>query len=264
LGYIKWFQSGTLLEKYEYEKNLPIRRKSPKIAPRGPRDRKLVFRSADSLRRAQRGFRRLVRANLVGDAPPAFLTLTMFQILPYEASCKLFTSFIATLRREQGEGFRYIAVPEYQRRGALHFHVLLWGLNEYASEESETRYFARLWLRGFCDAIITDGSPRLAGYFAKYMSKSMQDVRLNGKKAYFCGRNTLRPVSVSATKIAEFKLQVIEQEVIHTGELTFERTFDSIWLGRCHYQKFHISNHEISAHKKGGHSISEERELRDI
>lgn len=263
MGYIKWFQSGTLLEKYEYEKNLPIRRKARKIDPRGTRNRRMDKRSSDSVRRAQRGFRRLVRANLVGDAPPAFLTLTLFQVLPYAASCVLFTAFIARLRREQGQEFRYIAVPEFQKRGALHFHVLIWGLNEYAAKESETRYFARLWLRGFCDCLVTDGSPRLSGYFAKYMSKSMQDVRLGGKKAYFCGRNTLRPVSISAGTLAQFKLEVIAQEVIHTGELTFEKTFDSIWLGRCHYSKYHITNHEISAHKEGDRKL-EERGIRDL
>jgi len=255
VGYIKWFQSGTLLEKYEYEKNLPIRRKSSKTAATGVRNRKMDRRTADSLRRAQRGFRRLVRANLVGDAPPAFLTLTMLQVLPLEASCVAFTAFIARLRREHGTDFRYIAVPEFQKRGAVHFHVLLWGLNEYAKQESDTRYFARLWLRGFCDCLITDGSPRLAGYFAKYMSKSLSDTRLSGKKAYLSGRNTLRPVSISASTLANFKLEVIAQEVIHTGELTFEKTFDSIWLGRCHYQKYHITNHEIGTHKQGSSRV---------
>jgi len=263
VGYIKWFQSGTLLEKYEYAKNLPIRRKSSKTAVTGVRSRKVGLRNPDSLRRAQRGFRRLVRANLVGDVPPAFITLTMFQVLPLEASCVAFTQFIARLRREHGTDFRYIAVPEFQKRGAVHFHLLLWGLNEYAKTESETRYFARLWLRGFCDCLITDGSPRLAGYFAKYMSKSLQDVRLGGKKAYLSGRNTLRPVSISASTLAHYKLEVIAQEVIHTGELTFEKTFDSIWLGRCHYQKFHITKHESSTHQKGGDSVKE-GELRDL
>jgi len=241
VSYIKWVQSGTLLERYEYEKNLPIHRRKPAKAQGRPRDRQFRPRSYQNLRRAERAFRRIVRANLVGDSKPALLTLTMLQELSLSASVKLFTAFIARLRRDHGQTFRYIAVPEFQKRGAVHFHVLVWGLNQYAQEESETRYFARLWLRGFCDCVITDGSPKLAGYLSKYMSKSLQDIRLGGEKAYYASRNSLRPVSVSAHSVAEYKIEVIKQEVIHTGELLNERTFDTLWLGKCHYQRFLIT-----------------------
>jgi len=242
MGHIKFIQSGSLLERYDYAKSLPIRRKQPKIRPRSDRNLFVVRRSHESIRRAQRGFRRLVRANLVGGERPALLTLTMFQKLPLSASSRIFTRFIARLRRENGRDFRYIAVPEFQKRGAVHFHVLLWGLHQYAISEASTRYFARLWLRGFCDCIITDGSIKLAGYLSKYMSKAMQDIRLGGEKAYYASRNSLRPVSISADSLALFKLEVIQQEVIHTGELIHEREFDTPWLGRCTYKKYQIKN----------------------
>jgi len=74
------------------------------------------------------------------------------------------------------------------------------------------------------------------------MSKAMQDLRLSGEKAYYSSRNCLRPVSIAASSLALFKLEVIQQEVIHTGELISEREFDSIWLGRCTYKRYHIKD----------------------
>jgi len=73
------------------------------------------------------------------------------------------------------------------------------------------------------------------------MSKAMQDVRLGGEKAYYASRNIMRPVSISANSLAKYKIEVIQQEVIHTGELLNEREFDTMWLGRCTYKRYHIT-----------------------
>jgi len=231
-------------------------------------------RSFSSLRRAARSFRRIVRSNLGGADAPSLLTLTMYQELPLEASVHLFTAFIARLRRESQTEFRYIAVPEFQKRGAVHFHVLIWGLNHLACHgyfkrdfrgkntfycetwqeekcECTTRYCGRLWLRGFSDHFATDGSPKLVGYLSKYMRKTMQDVRLTGEKAYYASRNIMRPVSIAAPTLALAKIEVIKQEVIHSGELMNEREFDTPWLGRCTYKRFHITqNNESNNHEE--------------
>lgn len=262
MGYRKMVKSGSLIEYWEYEKELPIRRKSPHFK-RGfskggvKRDRSTAQRTPDNIRRARAAFRRLVRANLFGTEKPFLLTLTMLEVVPYEASSRLFHRFIARLRREEGQYFRYIAVPEFQKRGALHYHLLLWGLpahyactgyfakrgkkkyfietcDESRACESSTRYLARLWLRGFCDCIETDGHPKLASYLAKYLSKHLSDVRLGGKKAYFCSRNTVRPLSLSsrAEMFDDYKKLIPVDNPLRQFE------FDTQWLGRAHYKSF--------------------------
>jgi len=197
----------------------------------------------------------------------------MHQELPFRASVRLFTAFIARLRREAGKGFRYLAVPEFQKRGAVHFHVLVWGIDQNLgcvlhryrfrgkwhirhdcpkkkACERRLRFYSRLWLRGYADCRATDGSVKLAGYLSKYMSKAMRDFRLGGEKAYYASRNTLRPVSISADSLALFKLEVIQQEVIHSGELMNEREFDTQWLGRCVYRTYKITEHESNTDGK--------------
>jgi len=121
MGYTKVVQSGTMLEVYEYEKNLPIRtRNSRRTHINYSRARIIRTRSADSVRRAARAFRRIVRSNLTGDVPPALFTFTMYQKLSYELSVKAFSEFIIRLRKREGREFKYIAVPEFQKRGAVH------------------------------------------------------------------------------------------------------------------------------------------------
>jgi len=235
MGYTKIIQSGDFLEVYRYEKNLPIRRKirSPDTYRKG--NRQDIERSPDSIRRAARAFRRLVRANLAGDVPPALLTLTMHQKLSYAASVRIFTRFIARLRRSAGREFRYIAVPELQKRGSWHWHVLIWGLGHYAQEERTTRYFARFWLRGFCDCVITDGHSKIASYLAKYLSKAMSNLRRSDTKTYYTSRNILRPVSINASTLATYTKD--QKIVIHN--LT-KLEYDTEWLGKCEYNSYKI------------------------
>jgi len=251
MGHKIMIKSGSLIELYTYEKELPVRRQSyykPKKVERNSRngsdgkgndkrDRKLVCRHPRAIQRARGAFRRLIRANLFGTENPLLLTLTMFEVLSYESSSSFFHRFIARVRREEGKHFRYIAVPEFQKRGALHFHVMIWGLpQEYAETERHTRYFARLWLRGFCDCIKTDGHPKLVSYLTKYLSKHLQDLRLGGKKAYYASRNIVRPLRISN----RLELFYDYKKVIHSTTFT-ERVFDTQWLGRCHYQRFDLT-----------------------
>jgi len=237
MGYTKIIRSGSFLEVYEYEKNLPIRRKS-RAASRGPRYFKVRTRSADSLRRAKRNFRRLVQSNLVGDVPPALFTFTFLQVLSYPTSSRIFTEFIARLRRLSGRNFRYIAVPEFQERGAVHFHVLIWGFYEEAKKESTTRSFQALWSRGFVDGIVTDGHPKIAGYLTKYLSKSVFDVRLAGKKAYLSSHNILRPMSSASQN--SFIKSIFANSLIPRSEPLQKKEFMTEWLGKCNYKSYKI------------------------
>jgi len=252
VAYIKYIQSGNILETYEFERAPSPYSRRKKSIRRRKGHRKLVERRFSSIRRSTANFRRLIWANLDGGNPPALLTLTMLQELPLAASGRLLTQTFTRIRAEKGREFRYIAVPEFQKRGAVHFHCLIWGLNEEIEEERTTRYFQRLWLRGFVDGLVTDGSPKLAGYLAKYLSKTMSDIRLAGKKAYYSSRNILRPVSLSVDTRNQYKLEIIENQVIHRGEVTTQKTFDTMFLGRCIYQSTIAKIHESYPDEKDG------------
>jgi len=262
MGYQKVIHSGSLLEVFTYEKNLPERRKvrskdsysKQRYAPRP--------RHPDSIRRARTSFKRLVRINLSRESNPSLFTFTMHQKLSYGASSRIFTRFIARLGTGRGKRFRYIAVPEFQKRGAVHWHVLIWGLPKfYACQgswkkkgkywifnhecpsgrqcERRTRVISRLWLRGFVDGIATDGSPRLSTYLSKYLSKAMHDQRSLGKKTYHTSHNILRPMHASSS--SESIQAILQENVIPDQQPLTEKEYPSEWLGKVVYKQYEIS-----------------------
>lgn len=240
--YEKVIRSGNLLEYWKYTGtplNLhgKIKRKTQKESGRTGYRRGTV-RRADNIRNATRNFRRLVRANLVGKENPALLTLTMLQELSLKASSRLFTQFSIRLRISFPK-IKYIAVPEFQKRGAVHYHVLIWNLpKEQIQTEGQSRTLQRIWCRGFVDCIETDGSVKLAGYLSKYMSKSMSDVRLGGEKAYHASRNVLRPMSAGASAFSD---EVKEELGINLQTFAVHK-FKTRYLGECTYQAYDIQD----------------------
>jgi hypothetical protein len=182
----------------------------------------------------------LVRANLSGTECPVFFTFTMASIVRIELGYRLFTEFIIRLRRKYGQCPRYIAVPEFQKRGAVHFHVLFWGLPEnIVHYERMYRSIQHCWSWGFVDCINTDGSPKLASYVAKYMSKAVFDDRLSGKKAYSCSRNVLRPVFLPYASALDCSVELFGVD-LSTVVACKRRDFDTKWLGRGRYIKYEL------------------------
>lgn len=232
--YLKIIQTDTEYEVYRYE-NPPLQSKrkgAKRIAKKGlyytPR------RTLANTRRARKNFVRLVRANLRADECPAFLTLTMRDFVSVGVSYSCLKGFFISLRSIVGKDIKYIAVPEFQKRGAVHFHILVWGLpQEIIKYERRTRLIQNCWSLGYVDIITTDGSEKLAGYLGKYMSKSMLHSDIGTSKAYSCSRNVLRPVSfTSHTMVALPESFWSEGNIILT-----EREFEVPFMGACHYQK---------------------------
>lgn len=256
--YTKVIKSGDLIEEWTFER-APAPKKSPK--PRVKR----VFRQErrlDNVKRAANSFRRLVRSNLKPGVHPALMTLTTAENEDIEEGYKHFTAFGKRLRKNFGNELVWIAVPEFQKRGAVHFHVLIWGLpskipcvlsREFYTDktgkkhrkhvcikgsgcERDTRTLAPLWARGFLDICETDGNTRLSSYLAKYMSKAMHDKRLLSKRAYSASRNVVRPSPFNTA----FQIRMAyEANGLTVDNSPFKtREYDTLFLGRCVYKSY--------------------------
>lgn len=242
MSFTKTIISGDVIEVYEYERKI----KSTGLRKRrvGGVSRRVVFalsQRPDSIRRRTRAFRRLLQSNLVGEEIPALFTFTMLEVVTLREAYVDFQHFIARVRRYEGKGFKYIAVPEFQQRGAIHFHVLIWGIEqERVLGERNSRYFQRLWQKGFVDCIQTDGSPKLIGYVGKYLSKSMSDRRLYNQRAYLSSHNVLRSVSVNSLSPIDYSKEVFDIDLSTVAPL-IDRKFNTYWLGKGHYKLFNLS-----------------------
>lgn len=267
MSYSRLIQSGGYVEHFQYEyppwprgiRTNFTQRKKVELTIDQSLERRL-----DNTFRAKRNFFRLIRANLNPNEKPVFITLTTVNEKSLPNAYKYLTEFIIRLRKIYGNIFKYIAVPEYQKRGVVHFHCLFFGLpvidvfhevpwsvrsrqrpkilekfltfcNEHKLESTTARGYRKIqhqWARGFLDCLPTDGSPKLATYMAKYMSKAMSDRRLYQSKSYVCSRNFLRPVS---TEISPF--DNLLYHIVGDVPPTRVRQYDTR-LGKCTYSMY--------------------------
>lgn len=255
MGYSKVTQMGKYLEIKQYERDLTNIPHRPTQRRRGKRDLRLRRYRPDNIGRKVARFQSLVWSNLVGDSNPALVTFTMHEVHGIVSAYQTFSLCVQRLRKRFENSFRYIAVPEFQERGAVHFHMIVWGLPEILIQneaphwireedigdmgkiERGTRYLQSLWQMGFVDCLPTDGSPKLAGYLSKYLSKAMSDERLFSQKAYVCSRNILRPVPVSPTQALGYSKEIWGIDIA-TATPVRDSKYPTHWLGECHNRLF--------------------------
>jgi len=144
-SYRKVIQSGTLIEEYTYERP-PSKPLTTLREPSKPRLK--GFRRARNIKSARKVFSRLVRANIKPDSPPVLLTLTMRDVVDISEAYKNYSLFFKRMRTAWG-GLSWIGVPEFQKRGAPHFHILAWLAKEVSLEWVRER-LSQIWSRVIC------------------------------------------------------------------------------------------------------------------
>jgi len=247
--YTKIVKSGTLVEIFSYAKAPEPYQRRRKSRTRNPR------RYRRNVSRSRATFFRLVRSNLGAGARPAFVTLTMREVVSVKAGWRAYTLFSQRLKNSFKGRAALVGVLEFQERGAIHFHCLVWGLtDEEIAQERSTRRIAKLWGHGFVDVRQSDGSPKLAGYLAKYMFKAMYDERLSGQKSYSASRSLVRSVPLTGKEAVALVVFEIEGGRINTdGTLSIgvdnplvpeiEREYDTQWLGKCNYKAYNLDSY---------------------
>ena len=255
MGYSKFIKFGNNVELYQYEKDLIlIRPTRHKIADREKIDKDAdlteveVGKRKDNAHRASTDFRRLVSSNLDDKILPLLLTITYKEnFTDLKASYYNFKLFIQKLNYTYGKGLKYICVPEFQDRGAVHFHVLLWGLPSdillperlKGHYENVSPTLGTMWGNGFVFLKETDGNDKLSSYLAKYMAKAFTDPRLKHQKAYASSRNVNRPYIVSGS----FSMWPLLDDYLGLDPVAVkDKRYDTKYLGQVHYQLFKISN----------------------
>ncbi len=253
MGYNKFISYGNIIETYTYGRDLQIPRETQRNHPRRAvrqsvdDDGKAPLspsefegKRKDNANRAQLAFRRLVMANLTGSEHPLLVTFTYRDNqTDLRIGYRDFGAFIQALRYRYGASFRYIAVPEFQARGAVHFHALVWGLpGSIFDTERATRLVAGLWGHGFVYMKMTDGNEKLSSYLAKYMAKSFVDHRLMNQKAYVCSRNLKRPQIQGG--ISNFGMNLLLEEFGATTP-EIDNSYDTHYLGTARHRIYKIS-----------------------
>lgn len=139
---------------------------------------------------------RLVKANMNDFI--TFITLTFREnIIDIELANKKFKVWITRIR-EIKKDFKYVCVPEFQKRGAVHYHLLtnLSIRNDnniiIPQKDKKKMYDIRHWNYGFSSVFDLEGF-NVVGYISKYMTKDI-DNRLYGHRRYLYSNNLNKPI----------------------------------------------------------------------
>lgn len=146
---------------------------------------------------------RIAKANK--DYWETFITLTFSEnITDIAKANSIFNAWRTNIKKLKPD-FKYIAVPEFQKRGAVHYHVL----SNLSKEDKEIifkqliktgkavkyddLYDVKYWTKGFARVdFIKNDYKKIYGYICKYMTKDI-DNKLFGKHRYFNSQNLIKP-----------------------------------------------------------------------
>lgn len=230
----KIIETPTYLEVYEYE--LPIIYDRPPKEPENPRNldflriekirtpfEKMDFtQKSESLKRRERHMKnqrwevaRLVDCNY--DSQTKFVTLTFKENLKnIEIANNEFKNFIQRLNtylyHTKKAMLHYLATWELQKRGAVHYHAIFFGLPYIRKKELQ-----EIWKNGFIkiNQVDVDSKANRGLYVSKYFAKDLE-TKDKSKKSFFKSQNLKKPSVKKVKTPPDFG----EKEVLYSKNYT--------------------------------------------
>jgi len=133
---------------------------------------------------------------------PIFITFTFRKnIDELDYANKKFRDFIRRFGysiRGKETFLKYLTVVEFQERGAIHFHTVFFNLPFVDRIYDKT---LEMWRQ-----CVGEGSVRIESvyselgiiiYLSEYLTKSINDDRLGGRKSYFASKGLKKPITIS-------------------------------------------------------------------
>lgn len=237
-GLKKYIITGHIIEVYEY-KNYFCGKGGNTGVKKGCADlvNKLKNYSNTNQRRRDT-IRRLACCNF-NNKYDKFLTLTFADNMTDIKECNLlFKNFIKRLKYQYDlKNLKYLAVIEFQKRGAIHYHVLL-NIPYIPHKDLQD-----LWGNGFVFINAIEHVDNIGAYILKYITKDNNDERLMGQKAYLTSRNLKHPEEVLNHNIKDFcKLEnkIIQKYNLNSLKPIYESKYTTEILGDCEYKQYNL------------------------
>ena len=217
--------AGNQVEVYEYEKSVIYGYSDSK---KGSRGRQAVATDEDKeinrekvFKRARTNLRRLINCNVESDSK--FLTLTFKDnITDLDFANNEFKKFIKRLNYHFNIKTKYSCVVEFQKRGAIHYHVVLYNLNGKVNLDK----LSETWGNGFIKLNKINGIDNVGAYICKYMTKT-DDKRLEGRKMYFNSRNLIKPTEIKEPELVDTLVGSLQAQA-PKYENTFTNEYNTI------------------------------------
>ena len=232
--------SGNFFEFYQFQKHIhkdfqKAREDIEEFPEKIPRVITMTWhKSQFALTRSRRNIRRLINTN---PALNKFLTLTFAEnVCDTDIANYEFKKFVKRLKFHYPQlDLQYLAVIEFQKRGAVHYHMIL------DIPKINSKKLAELWGNGFIKINRIKSCDNLGAYVSKYLSKESTE-RLFNKKKFFYSRNLEKPKEFLDTKEIGLIKDFYQLEKMKP---TFESTFENEHIGKVYYTQFKIKSMDI-------------------
>jgi len=192
----KILEMGKILKVYEYEK--PVMYGYQKNAGRKVSEVEVTKKETrvKVLHRIRNDIINLSISNF--DNKSKFITLTFEKnVKNLKVANREFKKFIQRLKYKYGD-IKYLAVIEFQGRGAVHYHMLS------DLKYVENRDLRDIWRNGFVKINRIKHVDNIGAYIVKYTNKNCDDVRLHKRKAYLRSENLKKPKVLIGRNAIEF------------------------------------------------------------
>lgn len=209
---------------YDYDYNQIINRIHYK---KNTRNKFTRIISQNSINRTKSTLKRLINNNDF----KYFITLTFAEnITDLNNANKCFNSFIKSISSVL-LNFSYIAVPEFQKRGAVHYHLLV------NCDDLTKQILDVYWTYGFTFIKNIKTDQFLHSYLTKYLSKdnSLLDPRFFSKKKFFTSQNINKP-----TVLYGNFFQNIHTYLSRFYVLLYQNAFTVGFLGDINYSLYSL------------------------
>ncbi len=238
-------KSGHTVEIYQYEKlNYRVEKDEKKVDKNAEKKVDDAFetnKEHNRIRndhRARQEVRRLINSNWLGEKNEYFITLTYAEnFKDTDRAYKDFQGFIKNLKRRYDANFKYLAVMEWQKRGAIHFHCILKGNFDIGHELDavENEWHKTMWKHGFTKIKSLWAIDNIGAYLTKELMKDIQkQEREEGKNRYYRSQN-LDKQEVIEGEDAEYWI-----DTLMSLYPTFTNSYESVYTGKVQYREYNL------------------------
>ena len=224
--YVRTTVSGDYVETWMYEKPIFIHGSGGYPLPTSRKYPCDYLRKQAALR-AQQNIKRTILSNwgqYGKNTTTKFLTLTFAEnIIDRKIANRYFDNFLKRLRRRYGKLF-YLAVPERQKRGAWHYHVIFFNLPFVPWQD-----MISLWKYGGIYIEKVHNALHCSRYISKYLSK---DDRKKNEKSVYMSIGLIR----SETVYGYTSGLTSDYKKLYSSE------YDGEYTGRVVYSCYYVGN----------------------
>jgi hypothetical protein len=229
--------SGNCVELYNYSK--PIKhnyvnnkKEKPKIQTELYLGNEKIFynKRDDVLSRTRSNIRRLINSN---PDFSKFTTLTFKENLTNITQANNhFNKFIKRLKYQYSDNLKYLAVIEFQKRGAVHYHML----NNLSYVPADV--YATTWGNGFVNLKNINKISNVGAYVCKYLTKDSFDGNMKNRKKFFHSRNLNEPQTFIEQKTIDDLIKFYD---LSSVKPVYKCQFDNDYIGAVEYKQYSLA-----------------------